>query len=201
MHESSLKQFASVLEAASATRSRLEKRRILSEFLRSLPDEVLPLAVTYLCGRAFPRCDSRTLSAGGAAFSAAILQANPEKTPEDLHQAWLRHSDGGDTAADLWQDFVAEGLPLSLGEMHAIFNALYEAKGPTGKLPILAAAFRRMNALEIRAFVKVLLNETRIGVQEGTVEDAVAAAFSLPLDEIRAANRHRADLGAVALEA
>ena len=46
-----------------------------------------------------------------------------------------------------------------------------------------------------------MLGEARIGVQEQTLEDAVAHATGQTTEAVRAANRHRADLGAVALEA
>ena len=62
-------------------------------------------------------------------------------------------------------------------------------------------ALRRMNARAIRAFVKAMLGEARIGVQEQTLEDAVAHATGQTTEAVRAANRHRADLGAVALDA
>lgn len=56
MHEApdSLDALAEVLEALRATRSRLEKRRLLVDYFGALADEVLPLAVTYLGGRPFP---------------------------------------------------------------------------------------------------------------------------------------------------
>ena len=47
----SLDALAQVLEALRATRSRLEKRRLLVDYLHAVPDEALPLAVTYLGGR------------------------------------------------------------------------------------------------------------------------------------------------------
>ena len=58
-----------------------------------------------------------------------------------------------------------------------------------------------MDDRAIRAFVKAMLGEARIGVQEQTLEDAVAHATGQPIEAVRAANRHRADLGAVALDA
>lgn len=201
MHSSSLRHLADVLRAAAGTRSRLEKRRILSEYLQSLSITDLPLAVTYLCGRPFPRDDNRTLSVGGAAFGAALLEALPGLSGEALHAAWLRHSDAGDTAAEVWEAFQPAGEPYTLIQVAELFEALHAAKGPTEKTPLLAAAFRRMDVTSIRAFVKVMLGETRIGAQEGTVEDAVAGAFGCTLEEVRAANRHIADLGSVALQA
>jgi DNA ligase-1 len=62
-------------------------------------------------------------------------------------------------------------------------------------------AFRRLGERTIRAFTKAMLGEARIGVQEQTLEDAVAHATGQPIEAVRAANRHRADLGAVALDA
>src|SRR5690242_11600649 len=106
-----LKQLARTLQAAGATRSRLEKRRILVEYLTGLPDDALPLGATYLCSRPFPRSDPRTLAVGGAAFSQALLVAMPGLTADDLRGAWLRHSDAGDAAADLWQGFRPTGDP------------------------------------------------------------------------------------------
>ena len=71
----SLDALARILEALRATRSRLEKRRLLVEYLQALPDEALPLAVTYLGGRPFPRDDGRVLSIGGATLDAALRAA------------------------------------------------------------------------------------------------------------------------------
>jgi DNA ligase-1 len=197
----SLAQLAAVLAAVQATTKRLEKRRVLVEYLRSLPQEALPHGARFLCGRPFPRCDIRKLSLGGATFSSALMSAHPTLTGEELNAAWLRHSDAGDTAWDVWRGEAPMGTPLTLAELADLFDALYRAKGPTAKIPLLAEAFRRMDAEEIRAFVKIMLSEPRIGAQEGTIEDAVAHAFDLPLDDVRAANRHRADLGSVAVDA
>src|ERR1051325_11270564 len=102
-NSSSLSQLAQALSDVQATNSRLEKRRILVEHLKSLTDDALPLAVTYLTGRPFSRADGRRLSIGGSALSTALLAARPDRTADDLSAAWLKHSDAGDTAADLWR--------------------------------------------------------------------------------------------------
>src|SRR5262245_2873753 len=88
----SLDALADVLEALRATRSRLEKRRLLVDYLRALPDEALPLGVTYLGGRPFPRGDGRTLSVGGATLDAALRAARPEITDETVAGAWRHHA-------------------------------------------------------------------------------------------------------------
>ena len=198
----SLDALAQVLEALRATRSRLEKRRLMVGYLQALPDESLPLAVTYLGGRPFARGDGRVLAIGGATLDAALRAARPELTDEAVGAAWRRHADAGDVAAELWSGATsADPAPLRLPDVAASFEALHGARGARAKTELLVAALRRMDARAIRAFVKAMLGEARIGVQEQTLEDAVAHATGQTTEAVRAANRHRADLGAVALEA
>jgi DNA ligase-1 len=198
----SLDVLAGVLEALRGTRSRLEKRRLLVDYLRALPDDALPLAVTYLGGRPFPRGAGRTLSVGGATLEAALRAARPDLTDEAVGAAWRRHADASDTAAELWAGAAPSGeASMRLADVATIFEALCAARGPRAKTALLADAFRRMGERGIRAFVKAMLGEARVGAQEQTLEDAVAHATGQPIEAVRAANRHRADLGAVALEA
>src|SRR5262245_17450568 len=198
----SLDTLADVLEALRATRSRLEKRQLLVDYLRALPEEALPLGVTYLGGRPFPRGDGRALSVGGATLDAALRAARPELTDETVAVAWRRHADASDAAAELWEGVSpVDATPLRLADVATRFEALRAARGPRAKVELLVEVFRRMNSRAIRAFVKAMLGEARVGVQEQTLEDAVAHATGQPIDTVRAANRHRADLGAVAREA
>src|SRR5262245_6261280 len=198
----SLDALARVLEALRTTRSRLEKRRLLVDYLRALPDSAIPLAVTYLGGRPFPRGDGRALSVGGATLDAALRAARPELTDEAIAAAWRRHADAGDTAAELWAGVApTDAAPVRLADVATSFEGLYTERGPRAKTALLAKVLGRMDDRAIRAFVKAMLGEARIGVQEQTLEDAVAHATGQPIDAVRAANRHRADLGAVALEA
>jgi DNA ligase-1 len=198
----SLDALAQMLEALRMTRSRLEKRRLLVGYLQALPDGAFPLAVTYLGGRPFPRGDGRTLSVGGATLDAALRAARPELTDETVTAAWRRHADAGDAAAELWAGVTpADPTSMRLSDVAASFEALHAARGPRAKAALLVGVFRRMNDRAIRAFVKAMLGEARIGVQEQTLEDAVAHATGQAIEAVRAANRHRADLGAVALEA
>jgi DNA ligase-1 len=198
----SLDALAAALEALRATRSRLEKRRVLVAYLRALPDEALPLAVTYLGGRPFPRGDGRTLSVGGATLDAALRAARPELTDALVTAAWRRHADAGDAAAEMWAGATPDDrAPVRLADVAASFEALHTARGPRAKTELLRDVFRRLSERTIRAFVKSMLGEARIGVQEQTLEDAVAHATDQPIEAVRAANRHRADLGAVALDA
>ena len=134
----SLDALAQVLEALRATRARLEKRRLLVDYLQALPDAALPLAVTYLGGRPFPRGDGRTLSVGGATLEAALRAARPELTDETVTAAWRRHADAGDAAAELWAGAApSDPGPVRLADVAAHFEALHAARGPRAKAALL----------------------------------------------------------------
>jgi DNA ligase-1 len=47
--------------------------------------------------------------------------------------------------------------------------------------------FARLSALEAQYVVRLLGGELRIGVDEALIEEALAAAFSQPLDAVRRA--------------
>src|SRR5262245_20383124 len=158
----SLDALAEVLEALRATRSRHEKRRLLVDYLQALPDEALPLAVTYLGGRPFPRGDGRTLSVGGATLDAALRAARPDLTDDAVGAAWRRHADSGDAAAELWRGAtLAHSPPLRLADVGGIFEALHVARGSHAKTALLGEAFQGMGERAIRAFVKAMLGEAR----------------------------------------
>ena len=59
--ESEFFAFADVGERIGATPAKLEKIRLLADYLRTLDEEQLPIATTYFTGRAFPQSDLRTL--------------------------------------------------------------------------------------------------------------------------------------------
>src|SRR5213075_3153287 len=47
--------------------------------------------------------------------------------------------------------------------------------------------------------VKILTGDLRIGLREGLVEEAIASAFAVPLDDVKEANMLLGDIGETAL--
>src|SRR5258705_12147006 len=60
-----LSELTALRARVAASPGRLEKRRLVAEYLRGLSPEDLTLAVTYLSGRAFPVSDARVLNVRG----------------------------------------------------------------------------------------------------------------------------------------
>ena len=73
----SLRDFAALCRALEETRGRLEKRRLVAEYLAALPEDDLPHAVAFLTGRAFAVSDPRTLSVRGLPPAPALADGPP----------------------------------------------------------------------------------------------------------------------------
>src|SRR6266851_6842817 len=72
-----LSDLAMLRARVAASGSRLEKRRLVAEYLRELSPEDLPRAVTYLSGRAFPASDPRVLNVRSLPAPAPGASAAP----------------------------------------------------------------------------------------------------------------------------
>lgn len=189
-------QFAQTCALIGADRSKLQKIRILSEYLRTLASAAVPLATTWFTGRPFPGSHNRVMQVGWAVLRDALCTVG-QVSEEAFHEVYLKHSDVGETAAELLQGKPGEPS-LSLNEVDELFQRLHAARGPLAKTPLLMAALRRCSAIEAKFLVKILTSDLRIGLKEGLVEDAVASAFDQTGEAIRQANLLLGDIGKTA---
>ena len=67
-----LSELTALRARVAATGGRLEKRRLVAEYLRALPPDDLTRAVTYLSGRAFSASDPRVLNVRGLPAAPAV---------------------------------------------------------------------------------------------------------------------------------
>jgi hypothetical protein len=65
-------------------------------------------------------------------------------------------------------------------------------------LPWLISAFEHCSPLEAKFLVKIITSDLRIGLKEGLVEEAIAKAFNVSADEVRAANLLLGNIGETA---
>jgi len=114
-----------------------------------------------------------------------------------FHQTYLKHSDPGETAADILQHRQVEAT-LSIEDVNTVFTKLHAARGPTAKTPILRDCLTRCTPLEAKYIVKIITGDLRIGLKEGLVEDAIAVAYSKTSEDVRGANLLLGDIGETA---
>ena len=188
--------FANVGEAIAATPGKLEKVRLLAEYLRSLDREQLPIATRYLTGKAFAQSDPRTLQVGWAVIFRAVLAATG-LTDSELHRIASSHGDAGKTAFEAL-NARTNPEPFTMIESKQLFDDLQTARGPLAKSELLQARLARLSAREGQYVVKILTGDLRIGLREGLVEEAIASAFGAPLDDVKEANMLLGDIGQTA---
>ena len=189
--------FANIGEAIAATPAKLEKIRLLADYLRSLISEQLPIATLYFTGRAFAQSDLRTLQIGWATIFRSLQAATNIGDPE-LHRIANAHGDAGKSAFEIL-DGRTTPQPFSIRESRELFQNLHRARGPNAKAKLLQNRLSILSAREGQYVVKILTGDLRIGLREGLVEEAIAKAFDVPLEEVREANMLSGDIGRTAL--
>jgi DNA ligase 1 len=195
--ESEFLDFANVGEAIAATSAKLEKTRVLSDYLRGLTDEQLPVAAIYFTGRAFAQSDPRILQVGWAVIFRALKDATKIGDSE-FHRIAGRHGDAGKSAFEVLDGRTA-AQPFSILESTELFQNLHRARGPIAKARLLRDRFTILSAREGEYLVKILTGDLRIGLREGLVEEAISGAFDVSLEDVKQANMLLGDIGRTAL--
>src|SRR5262245_5401472 len=154
------------------TGSRLSKRRLVAEFLRTLPREEVSTAVAFLTGRPFPVSDPRVLNVRGLPSPTRAVPAEG-----------------------------ASGPPLTIADVAAAFAEVAEAGG-TGARRLkderLSALAARASGAEREVIARIIGGEMRTGVSDGLVLEAIAEAAGADLARTRRAALFLGDLATVA---
>jgi DNA ligase 1 len=188
-----MRGFVETADAVGATPKKLEKLRLISEFFQSLSIADAVLAARFFSAHAFPKNDERTVGVGAANLSDVIAKA-AGRSGHDLGSAYRRHGDLGDMAEELLRDKHPQG-DLPMAEVAQLFEKLAAARSQAQKSELLANAFQRASACDVKYIVKIITGDLRIGSKESLVEESIAKAFSPPLADVRRANMITGDIG------
>ncbi|MHB1908999.1 MAG: ATP-dependent DNA ligase [Nitrososphaerales archaeon] len=211
---SEFSKFAIVCDSIKATRSKLEKIRILSEYFSSLRDQDLKIAATFLSGRVFSPGEVEQEANVGYSTLWSVISKITGLDGKEISKYYLKHGDLGSVFEEILSGKTSSGQqvlgasfrdPLSLERVQASFLELSRAVGRNSqdrKKQILLGLFSSVEIpSEAKYIVKILTNEMRIGLVEGLVEESIAKAFSKTLAEVRMANLVAANVGYVAIKA
>jgi len=163
-----LSELATLRARVAASPGRIEKRRLVAEYLRGLSAEDLPRAVTYLSGRAFPASDPRVLNVRGLPAPGPAVATAAPLTLADMAQAFGAVAEASGPGARRLRD-------ARLGELAA-----------------------RASAEERDLLQRVIHGEMRMGLSEGLVLEAIAEAAGAAPAAVRRAALVTGDLTAVA---
>jgi DNA ligase-1 len=199
----SMRRWAEVAEAVAATSKKLEKTRILAEYLSSLSPEALPHAAVYLTGRPFPESAQRTLGLGWANLAGIVVRL-ASAGPTALAESYDRSSDLGQAIADVLAEAQAAGRwqpvgsPPTILEVAETLESVADLSGPAPKGERFARLLERSDPLTAKYVTKIVSGELRIGLREGLLEDAIARAFGRPLADVQWAGMLTGDAGRTA---
>jgi DNA ligase 1 len=197
-----------VCEKIRATAGKNIKIDILSEYLSSLDEELLPIAVLFFSNRIFPR-GSKFVTKLGFSTIMKVLSEIATLDPHQIQQVYLQHGDMGALSeyavskknmVSLFQDHVMKSLTLSsvYGRLKKIADAIGSGSGKDKK-NILKGLLIDSSPLEAKYLIKLINGEMRIGLTEGLVEIAVSKAFNQELKHVREAMLVSGDISKVAL--
>src|SRR3972149_742306 len=151
--------FASIdalVRQLAARSKRLEKRRLIAEFLHRLRREEVSPAVLLIVGRIFPEADSRALNVGWATL---------KKTLGATRQSRL------------------ETAPRTIPGVRRAFEEIASAGGPDSvraRQRLLESLLGQASREERDVLLKNVFGEMRIGVNEGVMLEAIAGAGGGP---------------------
>jgi DNA ligase-1 len=195
-----MRRWSELAERVAATTRTSEKTGLLADYLRSLTEEELRIAVVFLTGRPFAEADQRTTGIGWASISNAVRQV-VDADAADLGAAYDRFSDLSSAVGDVLAragHAPDEAASPSLVDVATTFEAIEAASGPARKSALLATLLARSDPRTARGIIRVLSGELRIGLREGLVEAAIAKAFDRPLDTVKRAGMLTGDIGETA---
>jgi len=202
-----MERFALTAQRIASTPGKLEKVATLASYLRSLDDADLIAAARFFTGNPFASRDRRTLSIGGRAIVAAAQRV------WDFDDAALsaNYRATGDLGAALGAlvrppvDAMLFRDRLTPATLDVLFGEIAEASGKRANRRREAVLERILRAcddsLVATYVVKIITGDLRVGLREGLVVDAIAAAFDADAGAVRRGLMACGDVGAVALAA
>jgi DNA ligase 1 len=180
----------------------------VTDLLAAANDDLEVLA-RFVQGRVFPAWDSTTLDIGpNYCYEAIARAAGRNVSADDVEDELAELGDIGAVAASY--DFGGQqGLAtfgggrndLTVAAVADELRAVARAEGSGSretKIDILFGLFNRTSSQEARYLARLVLSEMRIGVGEGTVRDAIAGAFDVPVESVERALQVSNDYGRVA---
>jgi DNA ligase-1 len=185
-------RFAKTCEEVAGTTKKLQKTATVAEFLRSLSVQPAAISAVFLSGRPFPLWEEATLQIGGRAVWQIVAELSG-KDDSALSAAYREHGDLGSVAQQVLP--ARKEAELEISEVEAVFRRISVTRGSSAKAALVRDLLSRATPLETKYIVKIMTGDLRIGLKESLVEEAIAKAYSQPLNEVQRANMLLGDIG------
>jgi len=196
-----MRKFAEACELIAGTTKKLEKTRIVAEYLTSRTIEEASVSAVFLSGKPFPAWEETTLQVGERLLWRVISELSGWSDAE-LTAEYRKLGDTGAVAGEaLARATGARGNPvgalpeLTVVEAENFFRKIAATRGPAAKTVLVRELLSRATGLEAKYLVKIMTGDLRIGLKESLVEEAIARAYAGTLAEVQRANMLVGDIG------
>jgi DNA ligase 1 len=176
-------QLTELYEKLEATSKRLEKTKLLSEFLKNCPKKEIDRVMLLVQGLVFPKTDERKIGVASKLIVKALNIASGI-TVEEVERSWKKTGDLGLSAEELIKKkkqhtlFGSDDLTVEKVYKNIQKLATIEGLGSTDvKLKTIAELLTSAKPKEARYIVRTVLEDLRVGLGEGTLRDAIAIAY------------------------
>jgi ATP-dependent DNA ligase len=179
-------EIAETFEDLESTQSNLEKTSILAELFEDSGDE-LPEVVLLATGEPFPEWKNMDLGVSSKTLVKIISKATG-RGEDEIEEVWKNEGDLGLAAEQMVEKKTQQRLMTAELTVERVVDRLQkvaemEAEGASQsvnqdkKQKELAELISSADAKEARYLARIIINNLRLGVAEGTIRDALAEAF------------------------
>ena len=175
-------QLTELYQKLESTSKRLEKTKILSEFLKDCPKKDIDRIMLLVQGLVFPKSDERKLGIASKLIVKALNVATGI-TVEEIEKSWKKTGDLGLTSEELIKKKKQHTLFSEELTVEKVFKNIQklstiEGIGSTNvKLKTIAELLTSAKPTESRYIIRTLLEDLRVGLGESTLRDAIAIAY------------------------
>ncbi len=173
---------AETYQKLEATTLKLEKSRILADFLEKTPLDELDKVCYLALGRIYPGWSETELG-----IASLLMVKTLSKTygvpPKKIEDEWKKTGDLGTVAEALTQKKTQSALfkkHLILSQVFVNLRKLPALQGSGSqekKRMLISELFSSATPLEAKYLARTIIGNLRIGVAEGILRDAIAEAF------------------------
>ena len=183
----SFKELAIRAKEIASTSSRLKKVEIVAKLITKIPRDEAYKALLILTGRIFPPSDPRELNVSWSTLMEVI---------EELGEVDWKGVDVGEVveralAKRKRRQTTLVERPLTVKEVYSTLESLAEISGSGSKerrISILRSLFSRTEPVEAWLLANAIIRETRLGLNEGLLIDAIAKALGLKREDVERAS-------------
>lgn len=169
-------------EALASTTKRLEKTEIISKLLKKTSDEDLEGVIMLLQGKIFSAGQDSKIGVSHSYVIKAISKVSG-LSEDRIKDLWKSVGDLGQVAQDLMKNKGQATLfskKLTIQEVLKDIRKLATEEGSGSverKIGIISNLLTNSNGEEAKYLVRMILEDLRVGVSEGTLRDSIVWAF------------------------